>query len=80
MLLQKYYRALLALPIFAGAPLCGASRNIRFDPRKSVGLTATESVPSHKQHALEQEKRQNLDLTTTLQPPVLTSVQIDVGD
>lgn len=72
MLLQKYYPALLAFPIFAGAPLCGASRNIRFDPQKY----STESVPSHKQHVLELEKRQGPLDTTAIQSPtrVVSSV------
>lgn len=81
MLLQKYYRALLALPIFAGAPLCEASRNIRFDPRKSEGPGRT-TTESHKQRVLGQEKRQNLELTTIPSPTPVRNTDpiIDVGD
>lgn len=79
MLLQKYYHALLAFPIFAGAPLCGASRNIRFDPRKLEGQTTPESSSSHKQRVLELGRRQNLE-TTVIQSPVVSLVITPVPD
>lgn len=76
MLLQQYYYALLA---FAGALLCGASRNIRFDPRK-LDHEELPATSSHKQRVLELERRQDIQTTaaTTSTPLPLPETQ-DAG-